>query len=83
MCTVALSHCSAVPFSDNPLILHISSLDMLAKLYPSGWQLPPQYTALVAAHWPGPLTILLPRSAQVPAMHRPAAYSWPYVCHPA
>ena len=52
--------------SDNPLIIHVSSLDMLRSLYPPGWTLPPAYGAAVAALWPGPLTILLPRSSLVP-----------------
>lgn len=51
--------------ADNPLIVHVSSLDMLAALYPPGWSMPPVYVAAVAAHWPGPLTILLPRSDKV------------------
>ena len=51
--------------ADNPLIIHISSLDMLESLYPPGWTLPEVYKPVVAAHWPGPLTILLPRSEKV------------------
>jgi tRNA threonylcarbamoyl adenosine modification protein (Sua5/YciO/YrdC/YwlC family) len=52
--------------SDNPLIIHISSLDMLRALYPDGSPIPPIYTPILARHWPGPLTILLPRSPLVP-----------------
>ncbi|GLC38584.1 hypothetical protein PLESTB_001742000 [Pleodorina starrii] len=52
--------------ADNPLILHVSSLEMLASLYPPGWSLPPLYQALVRDLWPGPLTLLLPRSTLVP-----------------
>ncbi len=52
--------------SDNPLIIHISSLDMLAGLYPAGWELPPIYEQLARELWPGPLTILVPRSPLVP-----------------
>ncbi|KAG2428242.1 hypothetical protein HYH02_014424 [Chlamydomonas schloesseri] len=51
---------------DNPLIIHVSSLAMLAALYPPGWALPPIYTQLLAERWPGPLTVLLPRSPRVP-----------------
>jgi tRNA A37 threonylcarbamoyladenosine synthetase subunit TsaC/SUA5/YrdC len=51
--------------ADNPLIIHISSLDMLASLYPEPWQLPQVYSQVVEAFWPGPLTILLPRSPKV------------------
>lgn len=38
---------------------------MLYGLYPAGWALPEAYKALVADAWPGPLTILLPRSPKV------------------
>jgi L-threonylcarbamoyladenylate synthase len=51
--------------ADNPLIIHISSLDMLANLYPEPWQPPEVYMKVVEAFWPGPLTILLPRSPKV------------------
>ena len=47
--------------ADNPLIVHVSSLAMLRGLYPAGWAMPEVYAAAVSAHWPGPLTILLPR----------------------
>lgn len=39
---------------------------MLRSLYPEGWALPPAYASAVSALWPGPLTILLPRSERVP-----------------
>lgn len=45
--------------SDNPLIVHISSLTMLRSILPS--PIPAQYTALMDAFWPGPLTLLFPR----------------------
>uniref|UniRef100_A0A383VDS0 Threonylcarbamoyl-AMP synthase n=1 Tax=Tetradesmus obliquus TaxID=3088 RepID=A0A383VDS0_TETOB len=85
--------------ADNPLIVHVSDLDMLAALYPapqgvhldpsscsssssssSGSSsgggarsqsiadiIPQQYHRLIAAFWPGPLTILLPASPLLPA----------------
>ncbi|KAL7417225.1 DHBP synthase RibB-like alpha/beta domain-containing protein [Mrakia frigida] len=51
--------------SDNPLILHISSLPMLHSLLlpptdPSTPLLSPLYASLIASHWPGPLTLLFP-----------------------
>ncbi|GLI64207.1 hypothetical protein VaNZ11_007399, partial [Volvox africanus] len=52
--------------ADNPLIVHVSSLEMLTSLYPPGWVLPSVYEAVVRDLWPGPLTILLPRSSLVP-----------------
>ncbi|KAH9252864.1 Sua5/YciO/YrdC/YwlC family tRNA threonylcarbamoyl adenosine modification protein [Batrachochytrium salamandrivorans] len=53
--------------SDNPLIVHVSSIAMLESLLPaSAPSLPPIYAALVARFWPGPLTILVPRGDHVP-----------------
>ncbi|KAK4688675.1 L-threonylcarbamoyladenylate synthase, partial [Tremellales sp. Uapishka_1] len=48
--------------ADNPLIMHVSSLDMLTRLLPPGDQytLSPLYLALITAFWPGPLTLLFP-----------------------
>jgi len=57
--------------SDNPLIVHISSLSQLRKFLashgpcnstqePSPDPIPPIYHTLVSKFWPGPLTILLP-----------------------
>ena len=57
--------------SDNPLIVHVSSLSQLRKLLsfdhprtsthdsPRDW-LPQIYQPLISRFWPGPLTILLP-----------------------
>ena len=53
--------------SDNPLILHVSSLDMITKyILPPNTPLPDIYVPLVARFWPGPLTILLPKGPLVP-----------------
>ena len=63
--------------SDNPLIVHISSLSQLRKLLiscdptasssnPPRDPLPEIYHSLVARFWPGPLTILLPLPTQSP-----------------
>ena len=57
--------------SDNPLIMHISSLSQIRKLLspqeamisasePSTDPIPQIYHALISRFWPGPLTILLP-----------------------
>lgn len=58
--------------SDNPLIVHIDSLEMLDKLLNPSQQspssaaktprvtIPPIYEPLIARFWPGPLTIILP-----------------------
>ena len=45
--------------ADNPLIVHIAGVRMLANY---GLVIPPVYRPLVARFWPGPLTILIPKS---------------------
>ncbi|TPX60228.1 hypothetical protein PhCBS80983_g01945 [Powellomyces hirtus] len=53
--------------SDNPLIVHISSLAMLKSILPPETpDVPAIYAAVVAKAWPGALTILVPRGPQVP-----------------
>ena len=49
--------------SDNPLIVHIQAMEEWAPLVR---ELPKEAEALAAAFWPGPLTIILPKSALVP-----------------
>ena len=44
--------------ADNPLIVHIASLEQLLNL--TGQPLPSIYEPLIKNFWPGPLTILLP-----------------------
>jgi L-threonylcarbamoyladenylate synthase len=46
--------------SDNPLIVHISSLSMLNSLLPPSYVPSPAYKTLMRAFWPGPLTLLFP-----------------------
>jgi L-threonylcarbamoyladenylate synthase len=46
--------------SDNPLIVHISSLSMLNSLFPPSYTPSPAYKTLMRAFWPGPLTLLFP-----------------------
>jgi L-threonylcarbamoyladenylate synthase len=46
--------------SDNPLIVHISTLSMLDSLLPSSYTPSPAYKTLMRAFWPGPLTLLFP-----------------------
>jgi L-threonylcarbamoyladenylate synthase len=50
------------PHSD-PLILHVSEPGMVRDLVR---ELPPAAEALMARFWPGPLTLVLPKSARVP-----------------
>jgi L-threonylcarbamoyladenylate synthase len=49
--------------SDNPLIIHIADPDSLEEIT-SG--IPWQAKALADAFWPGPLTMILPKSRKVP-----------------
>lgn len=49
--------------SDNPLIVHVSSLEMVHSLVT---EIPPIYGALIQKFWPGPLTLLMPKSDAVP-----------------
>lgn len=48
---------------DNPLIVHISRLDMLDQLVA---KIPPVAKRLSERYWPGPLTMIFPRSEKVP-----------------
>lgn len=49
--------------SDNPLIAHIASLDML---YPLVKSIPPKAKLLIEAFWPGPLTLIFEASDVIP-----------------
>ena len=49
--------------SENPLILHLSSLDQLSVVA-SSW--PPIAEKLAKKFWPGPMTLVLPKSDRVP-----------------
>ena len=49
---------------DNPLIVHIESLDQIEALIEG--PLPQAARALAQAFWPGPLTMVLPKSQRVP-----------------
>ena len=49
--------------SDNPLILHICDLEMLPQL---AREVPEAAVKLAMAFWPGPLTMVLPKTDQVP-----------------
>lgn len=49
--------------SDNPLIVHISCMEELPALVA---RVPEAAEKLAAAYWPGPLTMIFPKSARVP-----------------
>ncbi len=46
--------------ADNPLIVHVSSLEMLQRLLPASYKRSALYSALIDCFWPGPLTLLFP-----------------------
>lgn len=48
---------------DNPLIVHIAAWNQLADLVS---EIPPQAEALAEKYWPGPLTVILPKSSKIP-----------------
>ncbi|KAF9139220.1 hypothetical protein BGX30_008238 [Mortierella sp. GBA39] len=50
---------------DNPLIVHVSSLKMLRSMLKDN-TIPDVYDDLIRAYWPGPLTLLFPRSSLIP-----------------
>lgn len=55
--------------SDNPLIVHVSSLQMLSQLYGARdpWSvIPAVYHSAIRKFWPGPLTLIMPRPASIP-----------------
>lgn len=49
--------------ADNPLIVHVASVEAAKKLV-SAW--PPLADRFARAFWPGPLTLVLPRDPKVP-----------------
>lgn len=49
---------------DNPLILHISSIDMLNGI---AEYIPPLALKLADSFWPGPLTMIFPKKAIIPS----------------
>lgn len=51
--------------SDNPLIVHIANFEDIYELVSD---VPPKAKALAEKFWPGPLTIILPKSDKVPSI---------------
>ncbi len=51
--------------ADNPLIVHIADLSELSAVAAS---VPPLAPAVMARFWPGPLTLVLPKTPAVPAI---------------
>jgi L-threonylcarbamoyladenylate synthase len=50
----------------DPLIVHLASAEQLDSITEVPVELAPRITMLAKAFWPGPLTLLLPRSAAIP-----------------
>ena len=50
--------------SDNPLIVHIACMEELAPLVQ---EIPESARRLAEAYWPGPMTMILKKSARIPA----------------
>lgn len=50
----------------DPLIVHLASAEQLSVVANVPANLAPRINALAAAFWPGPLTLLLPRTSAVP-----------------
>jgi L-threonylcarbamoyladenylate synthase len=48
---------------DNPLIVHVSDMPMLRRVVA---EVPPLAQSLIDRFWPGPLTILFPKSLALP-----------------
>ena len=64
--------------SDNPLIVHIAHRDQLDTLVT---EMNETAEALMAAFWPGPLTLVLPvRSGGCPRVSPPDWTRWPCAC---
>ncbi len=53
--------------ADNPLIVHVAAAEELARLTP---QVTPLARDLGAAHWPGPLTLVVTAAETVPSITR-------------
>ncbi|KAL0577713.1 hypothetical protein V5O48_004262 [Marasmius crinis-equi] len=51
--------------ADNPLIAHVSSLQMLQRLIPNDFTMPHSYHILMKRFWPGGLTLLFPSNPSI------------------
>ncbi|MBQ0018011.1 MAG: threonylcarbamoyl-AMP synthase [Clostridiales bacterium] len=55
--------------SDNPMIVHIAEISGLSELVKGGYEAVPELALdAMKAFWPGPLTIILPKSDEVPSV---------------
>lgn len=51
--------------SDNPLIVHIGSVGMLSQVVS---EVPEKISRVLGKIWPGPVTLLLPKSSRIPSI---------------
>ncbi|KAG7097024.1 hypothetical protein E1B28_004417 [Marasmius oreades] len=51
--------------ADNPLIVHVSSMQMLHRLIPNDFTIPHSYRVLMTRFWPGGLTLLFPSNSSI------------------
>lgn len=51
--------------ADNPLIVHVSSLQMLHRIIPNDFTMPHSYRVLMSRFWPGSLTLLFPSDPHI------------------
>ncbi|KAF9263468.1 translation factor [Marasmius fiardii PR-910] len=51
--------------ADNPLIVHVSSMQMLHRLIPNNFAIPHSYRVLMSRFWPGSLTLLFPSNPHI------------------
>ena len=65
--------------ADNPLIVHVSDLEMLHTLLPSAYKMSEAYELLIKAFWPGALTLLFPVDAEKPAIPKVVTCGHPTV----
>jgi len=65
--TVAAIFAAKARPADNPLIVHLADADQLPRVTD---EVTPLARSLAAAHWPGPLTLVVTAAASVPAITR-------------
>ncbi|EST05774.1 YrdC-like domain protein [Kalmanozyma brasiliensis GHG001] len=65
--------------ADNPLIVHVSDLEMLDTLLPEAYTMSEAYHQLIKAFWPGALTLLFPVAADKPAVPKVVTCGHPSV----
>ena len=63
--------------SDNPLIAHVSCMEEVAPLVK---EIPEAGRKLMEAFWPGPLTMIFPKSDKSPMAQQAVWIPWQFVC---